>query len=307
MITRLLVPLALAAAFCVPLAATADAAPQPSSAPVAGEGGTRQLRPGQETFSTKEIAPRSAVQAQFRKGTYYYGPITIEPNTWHETWVFCPAGMRATGGGESNTSANVVTLRGTFALDGGAGWKVNVANLTGTTSTFKVWTVCYSDLGNYLHITDKRGVDPGRDVLPQPKCPPGLGLYGGGGSSDIERAKVFTSQSLGFVGDIRWWFGVANLDGIARTVNGQAVCGTGMRNQARASSGRVSVAPGQIASGAAYCPTGTWVVSGGANQVTGSSLMRITDSYPEGEGWRVVYANEGPDEAGAFVAVDCGN
>ena len=78
--------------------------------------------------------------------------------------MYCPAGMQATSGGESNSGYNDVTLHSTYALGGGSGWHVLVTNDSSSTRSVYAWVVCMSGLTNYSQPQQSESpIPPGDD------------------------------------------------------------------------------------------------------------------------------------------------
>jgi hypothetical protein len=83
------------------------------------------------------------------------------------------------------------------------------------------------------------------------------------------------------------------------------VCGNNVANQAERSGSEIQPAPGQSGTSLAVCPPGTQVLSGGGYTSNGQQI-RLTDSYPEGEGWRVYFHNDNVSVATHRAYVLCG-
>src|SRR5882757_5389710 len=92
-----------------PVAGSKSVMAKSSVAPRLGTGGVRQS--GRLDGSGKVPAMRPVPKNRSagspvrpagnpRQGTWYYGPITIQPGYWSDSYLHCPAGMLATGGGE---------------------------------------------------------------------------------------------------------------------------------------------------------------------------------------------------------------
>ncbi|GAA2808856.1 hypothetical protein [Crossiella cryophila] len=292
----------LAAALLVLTAVSGQAQATPTGA---GNGGPVQVAPGTAQFPSDTaakpeptIAGPAAALALPRRHITRYGPVTIGPNRWQEPEAYCPDGMLATGGGEYNSNAGSVTLHKSLALDGGRGWKVQVTNLGATEVTLHVYAVCYSGLSNYQHSYAKRLVQPNTFGDVWAGCPNGVALVGGGGSADTYFSRVDANPG----DDLRAWrFGILNKDGAARTVQSQAVCANGIQGQTLVKSGHYIMPPWDYYGEASItCPGDSWVVSGGG------FAPRVTDSHPQGEGWRIYYHNEPPSRSGAQAFAICG-
>jgi len=297
------------------LAGNAAAAPSAADPPTAqtAHGGAVRIQAGKPTRVPTVAPPQgarpakeepkaaaAAPNAAYRQYTVWYGPVTIQPNEWWTAWVSCPSGMVATGGGESNTSAGGVVLHNTAALDDGSGWQVTVTTDGATSATFKVFAVCFSGLNAYLHMSDKALVGAGSGTTLVTNCPTTVyQLLGGGGSSDTLNTGINASP---IAGTRSWVFGMSNYDSAAHTANSQAVCGMGVNNYQAVNGPENTLAPGQIGSSFVSCPPGTWIVGGGG---FGGGIL--TDSYPDGQGWRAYILNNTPYTGYAAARAICGN
>jgi hypothetical protein len=297
----------------------AAAAPGPTSAGQQawlGEGGAARLATGKQSSVPQAAPPKAAPAKQeppmadsaapgvaYRQYIAWYGPVTMNPNEWWSAWVFCPSGMLATGGGESNSSAGGVTLHNTTALDDGSGWSVTVTNNSAGVATFKVYTVCFSGLTSYQQLAGKSLIPAGGAGGADSVCPNAQQVLGGGGSSDTLNNNVVTYPSAFH----DWWFGMHNEDSVARTANTQAVCGNSVGNYQVVVGSYSNVGVGQVGSGDVSCPSGTYVVSGGGfGGGGGNGDVRLTDSYPFAQGWRVYVQNDGTAQGVARAIVVCG-
>ncbi|WP_163569676.1 hypothetical protein [Fodinicola feengrottensis] len=281
------------------MTAPAGAAPLPRPA-TQGNGGAVRLhtnvtsfgpaRPAPQGSSTKRESSaetgKTVVRPNYEKSTILYGPLNIGPYEAYQAWVDCPAGMVATGGGESNTSAGGIFPHDSYALDNGAGWQVTVSNNSSVSATYTVNAVCVNGLNSYRQVR-------GKDLLPAngaggvaATCAPNELVLGGGGFSDTINNHAVTYP---YPSANSWWYGMHNLDGVQRTITTQAMCG-GYNGSYQVLNGSYSdVAPGHVATAVVYCPVGTSVTSGGGG---GGDGTFITDSYPDpSEGWRVYAYN----------------
>lgn len=289
------------------------AAASPGSASAGQQGGAVRLGVDEQSsmpsFTPPNVAPAkeeptSAQGIANQQHIVWYGPVTMQPNEWWSAWVWCPSGMLATGGGESNNSAGGVVLHNSVALDDGSGWQVTVTNSSAGVATFKVYAVCFSGLTGYQLQAGKTLVPAGGAGGVSAVCPAGQQVLGGGGSSDTLNNDVVTYPNSVSNG---WWFGMHNNDSVARTANAQAVCGNGIVGRQEVVSSYFNVGPGGVGSADISCPSGKHVVSGGGfGGGGGSGDMILTDSYPFAEGWRVYVLNDGPDPGVARAIVVCG-
>ncbi len=295
-----------AGGLAAPAASAASAAPQVQQA----TGGATRLAGNGSAFTSgrgadgkKEAVPTPALAAQYRAGAYHYGPITVKAYEWWDAWVFCPSDMRATGGGEFNTTAGGITLHNTTAMDGGTGWKVRISSTVD--ATFTVYTVCYSGLSSYWHSFDSVTVPPGGYTERAGDCQ-GNQLLGGGGLTNTVYSRIDRSYPVEYYK--RWRFAASNLDSVPQAVTAQAVCGSGINNYTTVTGpeGHVGIGQGLTGTSVVQCPAGTWIVGGGAYL---SGVGAVTDSYPEGsDKWRVYFRNDSSQYTlNGSAEVVCGN
>ncbi|ONI76060.1 hypothetical protein ALI144C_35760 [Actinosynnema sp. ALI-1.44] len=85
-----------------------------------------------------------------------------------------------------------------------------------------------------------------------------------------------------------------NYDTVDRTEIAQAVCANGIANRQYLYSDYTTVAPGQIGSAYIGCPAGKRVLSGGGfgGGHGDGRYAKVTDSYPDGGGWRIYVKND---------------
>jgi hypothetical protein len=156
--TRLAALALLIAALCWPVGATASAATPQASVTFGTEAGPL----GSSVAPPANGQTKPAVQAATLTGRYVYswGPYNIPPNNWWWAESYCPSGTVAVGGGESNDKIGVLTLRDTFALNGGSGWRLRINNLSSVDANVRIYLVCVSGVANYTQVTGKAAVSP---------------------------------------------------------------------------------------------------------------------------------------------------
>ena len=238
-------------------------------------------------------APRSAVtpNSNPRWAGYYYGPISVSPGyQWLE--VYCPSGMLATSGGESNSSSAGVTLHGTYGLAGGYGWHVDVTNDSSSSAAVYAWVVCFSGLTGYSQPQETEpGILPGSiDYHPMYDCPAGQQVVGGGLSSDsmaIDIGEMSPLENIYIAQYTGWETQVTNTGTSNADVTSQEICASGIANYYVYDT-YTAVAPGAYTSVTQACPAGRSLVGGGGD---GGWPFRYTDSFPSDAGWRVWAVN----------------
>jgi hypothetical protein len=283
---------ALVAAICLVPATGATAAS-------AASGGFRVVRTGLPTHAVP-AKPATATPLAATQGVWSYGPGTVAAGAQVYGWANCPAGWRAVGGGESNSSAGGVSLHSSYALDGGSGWRVEVSNDSTTDATVKVWVVCLSGLASYTQAVAKQLLGPGETGGPVARCAPGLAVLGGGGSVDTYR-NAMDAYAYGPDG---WRYVMQNRDSVARSANTQATCGSGVNAEGRTVD-YVYVPAGGIGSSVVSCPAGTAIFSGGGGEFEN---LWTTDTYPEGNGWRIFVKNTDSSRSSLIRSIAiCGN
>jgi len=238
--------------------------------------------------------------------TVSYGPITAQAHSQWTAWVNCPSGTLAAGGGESNTSPGGISLHDSYALSGGGGWQVAVTNDSAAQSTFTVYGVCLSGLTSYGQVLREAPVPANSTGTVGAYCSGKQEVLGGGGSVTVLNTRVqddgysltFDQPYLG-----AWRFIVHNFDAVSRDATAQVLCGVGITTSGVVDSDQV--APGQLQTASESCSSGTTVLSGGGGS-GGQSGIRITDSYPDGNGWRMYVMNDDTQPGSITTGVHCG-
>ncbi|GAA1713965.1 hypothetical protein GCM10009765_73760 [Fodinicola feengrottensis] len=299
----------LALAFCSLPASSAFAAPaQPTAvrsqsnagggAVVVRKGKKVSLAPTAGPISTATKAKLTAAAPDsWTKSVYTYGPITLQPGDWGDGWVNCPSGMVATGGGESNTNVGGITVHNTYAMVNGSGWEVRITNRATAALSITFYAVCYGGLTSYHQEPAKALVGANTSASLSASCLSGDQIFSGGGWSDTTNTLIGTYKA----GDIYmgWSFFVQNFDATAQSIGAQAVCGTGVTSRFVETDYTV-IAPGTNGFARVACPPGTLVLGGG-----GGGTARITDAYPDGEGWRIYGQNDSQQNESVLSMAQC--
>lgn len=301
MAARVLVALSLTA-----LPGTAAAStPHPGSVDEGGGGSVsgprekvRELR--LPTVAEPKTAPRSARSkgAVAGRQIVHYGPMTVPAGMVWRQWVYCPSGMRAVNGGESNSSPGGVRLihTGPLTPSTAAGWIVNVRNLSGSSASMTVYAVCDSNVSDYLFTEGAHRIaEPGVYRAASATCTDGRKAVGGGfwPVPNTVNAPALAPDSTGdtWTNYVRNT-GVENVD-----VWPYAVCvrGTGPYQVVEGQLGTVGV--GELRSATATCPSGWRLIGGGVLQPHNSPVGAVTDTYPESDSsWQSYVYNDSPYE-----------
>jgi hypothetical protein len=236
------------------------------------------------------VEQRVAPEAGYRKYTARYGPMTMKQfETW-DGWVECPDGMRASGGGEFNSSNGGVHLKASRPLVDGTGWFVTVENTYTQDAEFTVYTVCFSALANYTLSTDRKQAEPEWIGTAKAVCPPGQ-LIGGGGVMDNLNGHLAATSPSGQL-EQGWQFTTLSYNLERTPLTAHAVCADGIGDREVVTGTWTRLPAGGFGTATVTCPAGKTVVSGGT-QSTGPNVL-ITDSYPDGDGtWRVYAQSSG--------------
>jgi hypothetical protein len=220
---------------------------------------------------------------------------------WAE--VYCPAGMLATGGGESNTSPNGFTLHGTYALSDGSGWHVDVTN-NSSAAGLMVYTICFSGLNAYKQVTQPIPGYYSNEFLTHVGCPVGRAVGSGAVPSSSDQYVSYVQTT-----DAESWVGVGHTNPSSPNPTAQAICVDGINNYQESGYTAGPVNPGQVGSVHANCPSGTFIVSGGGGVNDGIIHFTLTDAYPTypAQGWYVFARNDSTlaDQLAAYLV--CGN
>jgi hypothetical protein len=299
-----------------PSANRAGAAPAPGKpAAPAGPAPTQQSGAARAVHSSHPTAPSAAELANGRpvarpaaafatpqRGNGRYGPISVPAGQDYQIWSYCPGGMVATGGGESNTSVGGITLHSSEALADGSGWFVDVSNGTSGTIGVTVYSVCFSGLTSYKLETHPTFGAYQSGFLGNAGCSVGTAVGVGGVAGAYDQYLDYMQTA-----DDQSWIGFAgSVAGPAPTL--QVICAGGFNRLQDYGWSGPNIAPGQDTSVGGDCPAGTVLVSGGGGKSDGiTTRIRLTDSYPTSQGWNVYAHNDSilTDSPDAFVL--CGS
>jgi len=248
----------------------------PAGAEIAGGGAGRAI--GGEV----KVPPRpaSATAATARSQVVSYSASIPAHEIWY-LYVYCPAGMKVTGGGGTGYSQGYGNeLRFSRALDGGDGWIVDVANTTGSALPFYVQAVCFSGLSNYSIQTRTVATTspyPWEDARVQ--CSSGT-LLGSG-----VYANSYNIQLTVLRAHYDKWVDAAMIKRGAdvQSLTAQAICADGIAGYQRVVVEQASPAPG-FRSYVAECPVGTTVLSPGAD-LAGAVLLGFSVSQRWATTW----------------------
>jgi len=282
----------------------------PAPSLVQEAGGARPVHGDHPTAPTSSIgiagADRPAARpagalATPQRGNGRYGPTNVPAGQDYQIWSYCPAGMVATGGGESNTSLGGITLHSSYALSDGSGWFVDVSNGSGAAVGVTVYSVCFSGLTSYKQTTQAAVGVYESGYEGHAGCPLGqaVGTGGWAGSYDEYINYMQTADNEGWIGFTR--------TAASTTPTLQVICADGFNRLQDFGWSGPNMAPGQDASVGGDCPAGTVLVSGGGGGSGVTNRIRVTDSYPTAQGWNVYAHNDSTltDYPEAFVM--CGS
>jgi hypothetical protein len=219
---------------------------------------------------------------------------------------YCPEGMLATSGGESNDSNAGVTLIDTYANNGGASWLVSVRNDSTTTAQITVYAVCFSGLINYHLVTGVGVAPPGDFGAAHADCMSGQ-LLGGGGGSDSWNVDLAASSGIAWARE--WNYGVNNHGSTNANITDQAICGDGINNYQQVDGGDKHFGATEYGWESVSCPAGTVVVGGTGDADYGNAAERITDSYPvSNQTWYLYAKNDSQTVEGEMnTSLICGS
>lgn len=233
--------------------------------------------------SERTVRPNGAATS---RNMQTYGPITVpKGKMW---WAYVKCGGGVAGGGELNSSGTgAVELLESRALDDGSGWQVTVGNFGNTDATFTTYAVCLGGLSDYNLATAKASVGGQGSQNVRAVCTRGK-VIGGGSPLDIgDSGRTSISLLLPIMSLDHFVSYRENFSGDQVSVHSQAVCANGVYTQFRESQD-VLVPDGTVASAYVACPNEYIAISGGGGFY---SRGVITDSYPDGEGWRMYTKN----------------
>ncbi|TDD96717.1 hypothetical protein [Actinomadura rubrisoli] len=245
-------------------------------------------QPGKSVTKTPPQREKTAKQnaAATSRNMQTYGPITVpKGKIW---WAYIKCGGGVAGGGELNSSGSgAVELLESRALDDGSGWQVSVGNFGNTDATFTTYAVCVGGLSDYNLATAKASVGGQAGQNVRAECTRGK-VIGGGSPMDIgDGGRTSISLLLPIIPIDDFVSYRENFSGDQVSIHSQAVCANGVYTQFRQSQ-NVLVPDGTAASAYVACPSEYIAISGGGGFY---SRGVITDSYPDGEGWRIYAKN----------------
>ncbi|WP_214316930.1 hypothetical protein [Nonomuraea sediminis] len=260
---------------------------EPKAAP------TRPVRPGAVSAASRQIAQ--------------FGPMTVPAGEVWRQWVYCPSGMRAVNGGESNTSPGGIQLihTGPYTPSSDAGWIVNVRNLSGSDARMTVYAVCDSNVSDYLFTEGPhRTAEPGVYVAAIATCTDGRKAVGGGFwpvPNTVNAPALAPSEDGSVWANYVRNTGVENVD-----VWPYAVCVRGTGPYQVVSGALHTFRVGQFASVTAPCPQGWRLIGGGVLQPHNTPVGAVTDNYPDSaNSWTAWVRNDSPYETQVQAIAFC--
>ncbi|MFI6604664.1 hypothetical protein ACIBHX_51295 [Nonomuraea sp. NPDC050536] len=249
----------------------------------------------------KAVPPRPArpdVASVAGRQIAQYGPMTVPAGEVWRQWVYCPSGMRAVNGGESNNSPGGIQLihTGPYTPSTDAGWIVNVRNLSGSAADMTVYAVCDSNVSDYLFTEGAHRIaEPGVYRAASATCTDGRKAVGGG-FWPVPNTVSAPALAPGSTGDT-WTNYVRNTGDANVDVWPYAVCVRGTGPYQVVEGALLTVRVGQLASASATCPQGWRLIGGGVLQPHNTPVGAVTDNYPESlSSWRSYVRNDSPYE-----------
>lgn len=321
MVTRVLIALPLLLTALQGTAAASTPHPTvPSAARPIGDGGGGPV-PGPHGAAPKIQRPITAVEPKTtpprptrpdtvsaaHRQIAQFGPMTVPAGEVWRQWVYCPSGMRAVNGGESNDSPGGIQLihTGPYTPSSDAGWIVNVRNLSGDAAQMIVYAVCDSDVSDYLFTEGPhRTVEPGVYRAAPATCTDGRKAVGGG---FWPVPNTVTAPALGPDSHANTWTNYVRNTGVQNVdVWPYAVCVRGTGSYQVVDGELVTVRVGQLVTATAPCPRGWRLMGGGVLQPYNTPVGAVTDNYPDSDNsWRAWVRNDSPYETRIQTVAFC--
>ncbi|HEY3632024.1 MAG TPA: hypothetical protein VGL21_14035, partial [Jatrophihabitantaceae bacterium] len=196
------------------------------------------------------VHPANSPNAAYRQYTTYWNMPNGVPagaTVWGE--VYCPAGMLATGGGESNSSLDAIFVRSSYAKADGSGWHVDVTNSSASTVGVTVWAVCFSGLTVYKQVTQPTVALYSDYAQTNITCSQGTAVGGGGWTTAGDQYVSFIGPAGGAL-----YFGIGYAVAGGPPAVAQAICVSGINNLQWVGYSGTQAAPGQEGSASGNCP-----------------------------------------------------
>ena len=251
--------------------------------------------PGARTKANPPTARSTSSTTAIGSTTYTDGPWRIESNYWFTVEMYCPSGTLAVSGGESNESAGGINLHDSRPLANGSGWFVLVSNTYPDASQFRTYVVCVSGVESTNIATHyDPPIAPNAHRYIDSDCGSFRKVLGGGGGwHDGSWNEIRESDGVNNPSGNGWTVLTRNRDADYRTASAVVICAERILGAQKWETFPGTLArfgPGQMMFSNAACPAGTQMVSGGAWSYSDGpfaelEVSRLTDSYPNGNGW----------------------
>lgn len=218
--------------------------------------------------------------------------------------VYCPAGMKAVGGGTDNNSGGDVWMETSEPTSDGTGWRIVVRNAAQAQLTYRGWAMCASGVTNYRIDWSQQSI-AGWDSQPVYSYCALRSPLAGGFRADAGRgwAGVQLSVSMDPAGP-GVTSTVTNLAADPIIARSNAVCGDGFGTLSAVSGAGATVRAGRAIRVTAQCPAGKTLVSG-----SGWSPQRrvyLVESQPiAADTWRVTLYNHESADAAVYAQAVC--
>jgi hypothetical protein len=240
------------------------------------------------------------------------GPVSVPPNAGLGTYVDCPGGALAVGGGFGIAGASSALPPHFYddfpRLSPSAGWQANIYSpkSAGKTAKLSIHGVCLSSDSGLLYPKRQLKVPDGAFATLEPRCEANYTAVGGGVEihGTVIPNRPLTVVSLFPTNKNGWAVEVLNpVDGYPISVEATAICLKVPRKRVvYAVSPLVQMGRFSVEAARAKCPAGRSVLSGGF-AIEGAGQMapyppRVLDSAPihgtNGSGWYIRAVNTAP-------------
>jgi hypothetical protein len=194
------------------------------------------------------------------------------------------------GGAVIASSSVFANINSSLPSADGKGWRVDVNNASGASTTFTIYVVCAKPLHLYAVLVSNTGANPaGSQNRAFIGCPSGSTIIGGGALSSSG------STAVNLNGDwpsstTSWEIDINNASSVNATFNIYEICAKlkATANYTRVVGPTNDNPPGAESNSHAYCPTGLSVLGGGIWSSSPSTAVNLNTINPitgEWNGW----------------------
>jgi hypothetical protein len=192
-------------------------------------------------------------------------------------------------------------------------WIAGVNNSSGASLSFKVYIICADETSGYTMIQTPQTSNPANtDTALESECPNGLVNFGGGVKTSSSSLAVNLDENAadGPVENSKkvfsWIADVDNEFSGGDNATGYAICGDSLKGF-RFVPASVFIPAHKDGSWSAFCPAGSFPLSGGAGADTISKPLDVlmNSSYPTDEGWKIYFNNNLDAKDGVPGGVTC--